>query len=100
MLIREVGSIIDAVKLVSTDNQTLPDFGSIHLDDDKQFNDIENEVMNRNETFAMNNEAGVVIDSPSNDYLVHPAVIMSQRRSLKETPKFQEEEVEDEFVDC
>ena len=44
--------------------------------------------MNRNETFAMNNEAGVVIDSPSNDYLVHPAVIMSQRRSLKETPKF------------
>ena len=64
MLIREVGSIIDSKKLNTSDNiLDLPSFGNAVV---------------KNETF---NEPGIVIDSPSNEYLVHPAVVMSQRRS-------------------
>ena len=84
ILLKEIGSIIDAEKLVQISQvevEELPVFGGANP-----------ENLQKNETFTKKDEVEqpitILIDSPSSDYLVNAPINPSASKRLRDTPKF------------
>jgi hypothetical protein len=84
ILLKEIGGIIDAEKLVQISQvevEELPVFGGSNP-----------ENLQKNETFTKKDEfeqqITLLIDSPSSDYLVNAPINPSASKRLIDTPKF------------